>query len=121
MLELTKEEKIILLFLSLALATGLAAGYVKKTFFADKYSRTSCDFATSEYFRQEVAFSKQVNINTAGAAELQTLQGIGEVLARRIIDYRLENGPFCSKEELLKVKGIGEKKYDKIKDSVQLN
>jgi len=50
-----------------------------------------------------------VNINTATAAELQTLPGIGEVKAAAIILYREENGRFIAKEELLNVSGIGEK------------
>ena len=52
--------------------------------------------------------SPPVDVNTAGLAELETLDGIGPVLAQRIIDYREENGPFTSLDELLEVKGIGE-------------
>lgn len=50
----------------------------------------------------------RININTADAALLQTLPGIGEVTAERIIRYRQENGPFSSIEELKDVPGIGE-------------
>ena len=51
-----------------------------------------------------------VNINTATEEELDTLPGIGEELARRIVAYREENGPFATTEELINVKGIGEAK-----------
>ena len=51
-----------------------------------------------------------VDLNTADEAELDTLPGIGEALAGRIIAYREENGPFETVEELLEVSGIGEKK-----------
>ena len=52
--------------------------------------------------------SPPVDVNTADLAQLDTLRGIGPALAQRIIDYREENGPFASIDELLEVKGIGE-------------
>lgn len=51
-----------------------------------------------------------VNVNTATAEELETLTGIGPVLAQSILDYRAEHGDFQTAEELLNVKGIGEAK-----------
>ena len=48
-----------------------------------------------------------VNINTAGVDELDSLPGIGPVLAQRIVDWRTENGPFQTAEDLLQVEGIG--------------
>ena len=61
-----------------------------------------------------------VNINTATAAELDTLPGIGPVYAGRIIDYRTTNGGFKSPEEIMNVKGIGQKTYDKFKDRITI-
>jgi competence protein ComEA len=60
----------------------------------------------------------QINLNTAGLAELQTLPGIGEVLAQRILDYRTEHGQFRSVNELRQVDGIGDAKFAKLKDKV---
>ena len=59
-----------------------------------------------------------VNINTASAAELQTLSGIGASMAQSIIDERTQNGAFASVDDLMRVSGIGEKKLAKIKDCI---
>lgn len=63
--------------------------------------------------KEEVSFP--VNINTATARELEALPGIGEVIAQRIIDYRNTHGPFGSVDELINIKGIGEKKLAELK------
>jgi competence protein ComEA len=59
-----------------------------------------------------------VNINLAAAAELETLPGIGPVIAQRIVEYREQHGPFHSLDELAQVKGIGPKKLEKLQDLV---
>ncbi|MBC7324017.1 MAG: ComEA family DNA-binding protein [Moorella sp. (in: Bacteria)] len=59
-----------------------------------------------------------ININTAGKAELESLPGIGPSLAERIIEYREKNGPFLSPEDIKNVSGIGEKRYEQIKDKI---
>lgn len=62
--------------------------------------------------------SSPVNINTASAADLQRLPGIGAATAGRIIEYREKNGPFSKPEELMNVRGIGEKSFLKLKPLV---
>ena len=59
-----------------------------------------------------------VDINMAGEQELESLPSIGPSTAKRIIDYRDQNGGFKNTEELTKVKGIGKKIYEKLKDKV---
>jgi competence protein ComEA len=59
-----------------------------------------------------------VNVNTATAAELETLPGVGEVIAQAIIDHRTENGPFATVEELLDVTGIGDATLENIRELV---
>ena len=58
--------------------------------------------------------NKRININTADWEILALLPGIGEVLAKRIVDFRNKYGPFVSIEDLLKVPGVGEKKLKDI-------
>lgn len=60
----------------------------------------------------------KININTASLQELMTLDGIGEIYAQRIIDYRTANGPFTDIAQLKNVNGIGDKRFDAIKDSI---
>lgn len=59
-----------------------------------------------------------VDINTADAALLQMLDGIGPALAQRIVDYRSEHGPFRTVEDLLAVKGIGEATLEGFRERV---
>ena len=59
-----------------------------------------------------------ININTATAEELTALDGIGEKTAENIIEYREKNNGFLDIEELMEVSGIGEAKFNKIKDNV---
>lgn len=62
--------------------------------------------------------NEKVNINTANQTELETLPGIGTATAEKIIDYRNKNGKFSSIEDIQNVKGIGNAKYEKIKESI---
>jgi len=72
---------------------------------------------------QATSFSSEsltdlININTADQTTLETLSGIGPVIALRIITFRNQNGPFSDIVEIQKVSGIGPATFDKIKDSI---
>lgn len=61
-----------------------------------------------------------VNINTATAEQLTALPGVGEATAKAIVEDRQKNGKFTSPEDLMRVSGIGQKKFDKMKDKVRV-
>ena len=62
--------------------------------------------------------NEKININTADAAELDKLPGVGPALAARIVEWRKNKGPFADGAELKKVPGIGEAKYLQLKDKI---
>jgi competence protein ComEA len=62
------------------------------------------------------ASTEKINLNSATLEQLQTLPGIGPAIAKSIIDHRTKVGKFSRIEEIINVKGIGEKKFQKIKD-----
>lgn len=62
--------------------------------------------------------TNKLNINTASVSELDTLLGIGPAYAQAIVDYRDTNGPFGTIEDLMKVSGIGQKRFNDIKDMI---
>jgi len=59
-----------------------------------------------------------LNLNTASAAQLEALPGIGKAMADRIVEYRQKNGSFKKAEDLMNVRGIGEKNFLKLKPLV---
>lgn len=62
--------------------------------------------------------SKIININTATVDELSTLSGIGKAIAERIVAYRMQNGKFENIEDIKNVTGIGDSKFNNIKDEI---
>lgn len=70
--------------------------------------------------RSAAAPSAPVNLNTATQAQLETLPGIGAATAKRILEYRQKSGGFKKIEELMNVKGIGEKSFLKLKPHVSV-
>lgn len=72
----------------------------------------------SEDMEEEEDESSIVNINSASKEKLTTLTGVGESTAEKIIDYREENGYFNTIEDLMNVPGIGESKFNALKDEI---
>ena len=67
---------------------------------------------------EDAAQLRMVNINTAGVDELDSLPGIGPVLAQRIVDEREANGPYTGAEDLTRVEGIGQAIVESIQDHI---
>jgi competence protein ComEA len=80
----------------------------------DSNAQTSAPSSTAA----QPAAAALVNLNTATAADLAKLPGIGPAVAARIVEYRQKNGGFKKAEELMNVKGIGEKTFLKLKPLV---
>jgi len=87
-------------------------------------SSYQADTATSEGHSPVISQNTQtpgdgrININTASGAELTDLPGIGNTLAARIVDYRVRNGSFQRIEDIRNVSGIGERRFEAIKDMI---
>ena len=75
----------------------------------------------SSYNKQELSEKSLININTDSSEELSSLPGIGVKLSQRIINFRKKNGNFEVIEDIMKVSGIGEKKFNEIKNHITVN
>lgn len=78
------------------------------------------DTAETDTTRNETAETDLININTASFEELQELPGVGPAYAERIIEWREEHGPFTEKEQLLEIRGIGERRLENMKSMIEL-
>ena len=114
-MKLTKAEKMILMLTLLVLV------FVLGVHLGTRRSRDNFTIQTqprTEHTLQEstdgAVNSAKVNINTADKETLQTLPGIGEVLAERILDYRRTHGTFASIDEITRVEGIGNGIFSRI-------
>ena len=112
MFNLTRQEKQVLLFVGAVILAGLAISYLQKI---NPRSKVILPQSPSPII------DKKVNPNKASREELILLPEIGPVLAGNIIEYRNSHGGFNGLEELLKVKGIGPKKLERLKDYLSLD
>ena len=103
---------------------ALREGDTLQTLLSDAGIETDADLSHIEIYvpqEGEEQSPQKIDINRADPWLLEALPGIGEVLAQSILDYRSENGPFKRIEDLLKVSGIGEATFDKIKDYITVS
>lgn len=118
MIVLNKKAKLItaaVLFAMIA-AGGLLIERMEKDAFIAETVATEDAVSYVEEGKEEIA--GKININVADAETLSELYGIGTQLGERIVDYREENGRYETIEEIMKVPGISEGKFEDIKDDI---
>ena len=91
----------------------------EETNITQEHITTSSGIETNDNSKREVKDSK-ININTATQTQLETIPGIGPSIALKIIAYREENGEFKTIEDIKEVSGIGEAKFEKMKDYIRV-
>ena len=104
MVNLTRQEQQVILFLILVALFGLGINFLTKHF---------SQIRVIGYISQDIG---KIDLNQANKEALIDISGIGAKLAQRIIDYRQQKGRFRDIAELKRIKGIGRSKYEAIKD-----
>lgn len=120
---LTRHEKYVIVFLVVGAICGTGYSYYQK-FNSPIRLRFKKTVQKEPVLRRDLELllkeEKSVNINSASAEELMKLSGVGPVLANRIVEYRMANGPFKNTDDLKEISGIGPKKFDAVKDYIKL-
>ena len=109
LLNLTRQERQVILFLIIVALLGLGINFLTKHF---------SQIRVIGYVSQDIG---KINLNQANLETLIDIPGIGKILAQRIIDYRQKNGRFKDVTELENIKGIGKSKYQAIKDYFEIS
>lgn len=121
MFNMTKQEKVVIIFLAITATAGFGVLEYRNITQKMELKVEPANLTTQETNAEEIIRqNKIVNINEADIKQLCNLPGIGPKLAGNIIEYRIQNGPFKAKEDLMKAKGIGKKKFDRIKEFLTL-
>lgn len=115
-------EQTILLCITV-LCAGLMVGILIGKFGTDRSVKLSAyDQTVDDQSEQTAPYRHEtagkININTASAEELSMLPGIGITYAKRIVEHRAKYGPFLTVDELANIKGIGEKRFESIKEYI---
>ena len=109
LLNLTKQERGVILFLASVALAGMGLDFLSKRCTPIK-----------EFVSVSPNMGK-INLNQADKAALINIPGIGEKLAQRILDYRKDNQEFSDLEDLKKIKGITNYRYERLKEHLYLN
>jgi competence ComEA-like helix-hairpin-helix protein len=111
---LTRQERLVLIFLACALAAGAAVKVLRGEKAPPpprpaelEFDLTKAKAPLEAASLAEATAPRKINVNAADAKELRKLPGVGDVFARRIVAHREAHGPFAKAEDLAAVKGIG--------------
>jgi competence protein ComEA len=122
---LTKQERLVLIFLAVALAVGAAVKVLRSERAPPPPRPAEVEFDLTKpkppldaAALAEITAAKKINVNAADALELCTLPGVGPVIARRIVEYRKNHPPFEKAEDLTAVEGIGPATVEKLRPYV---
>ena len=120
MINFTREEKTALLFIIICFLLGIFISHLKQCHLLDfiSFDNKLEQANASDNIDKLIKQTKTVNVNTASIEELTFLPGIGVSTAEKIIIYRKEHGLFHSPDDLKSIKGIGDRKVEKLKDFV---
>ena len=111
--------KLVIRYLAVTLAVILMAAVAAPVTHAQMGAKPA-KASTRAQRPQKATLTTKVNINSGSVDQLATLPGIGPSAAKKIVDFRSKSGSFKRLEDLMAVKGIGEKKYLKLKDRIAL-
>ncbi len=121
MIYLTKQERLVLIFLAAALAVGAAVKVFRGERAPPPHRPVAVEFDLTKpkppvdaAALTETTAPEKINVNAADASELCTLPGVGPVIGRRIVEHRKNHPPFEKAEDLTAVEGIGPATVGKI-------
>ncbi|MEI8350404.1 MAG: ComEA family DNA-binding protein [Candidatus Omnitrophota bacterium] len=119
MFSLTSYERKVLIFIAALICCGAVLKVLHVNLSRQKAAQETKEIVSTHIQNKNIP-AKQIiiNVNTASQEELQALPGVGPEIARRIIEYRQRHGHFLTLGDLEKVKGIGVKKREMIKDRI---
>jgi competence protein ComEA len=98
--------------------TSLSIAVLSTLLIAQSHAATVAQTKPAGSSATLAATATVININSASVADLQTIPGIGAKTAELIVEYRQKNGPFKKVEELMNIRGIGEKNFLKMKPQI---